>query len=95
MHEISLEVKIRNVNIGGSGKKNYVAGHEECPLIVYSFITIKIWTTWMYHLIKNKCKEGTKERKIIQGSTAHFQDSNFITDNSSCLKNTLGAEYEL
>ena len=49
----------------------------------------------MYYLIKNKCKEGTKERKIIQGSTAHFQDSNFITDNSSCLKNTLGAEYEL
>ena len=36
MYEIALEVKIRNVNTGGSGKKNYVAGHEECPLTVYS-----------------------------------------------------------
>ena len=91
MYEIALEVKIRNINTGGSGKKNYVAGHEECSLTVYSFITIKIWTTWMYYLIKYKHKEGTKQRKLIQGSIAHFQDSNFITANSSCLKNTLGA----
>lgn len=91
MHQIALELKTRNVNTGCSGKENYVAGHKECPFIVYSFITTKIWTTWMQYLIKNKRKEGTKERKrnSIQSSTAHLQEA-IITANFSCLKNTLG-----
>lgn len=44
----------------------------------------------MYYLIKYKCKEEQNKEKIIQGSTAHFQDSNFITANSSCLKTPWG-----
>lgn len=43
MHEIALEVKTRNVNIGFSGKKNYVAGHEDWETFnCILFIAMKI-----------------------------------------------------